>query len=419
MHFYEVEQYDVNNPTFKDLGTANTDYTESAATRGDIPLVTVDKDPASIFYFPAASSPSRMLTQGLEVVGNKMTATANDGTEFTITDIGGAIVILHSGSPANYLSYDQSSAKYDIKYGNAVPARTARWCMKPVQKRDDGADNGEMALKVTTNNGGDEYYYTTFYAPFDVLLTSENDVAYIVPTDQWNYENIHPKKIGEYNTKANNCPEAYRGNNQFIPAGTPVIIRTKNTGGEVTMALPTTSPSSAVSCVFSGQYLEQMLTQSSSEYVFVLGRSYTHSDEFNYNGATGVVTPAGLEFDQGVGFYKNASNNRESNATKTMWTRNNKYVYGNKIYYRAAISSPSPALAVTRSIEFVPVIFDDGEQPGEEELQPDGSVQVVGDGCIYDLMGRKVATKEQVEDGTWRERLAPGIYIINGKKFKK
>ena len=165
MHFYEVEQYDVNNPTFKDLGTAGTDYTESAATRGDIPLVTVDKDPASIFYFAgaaAANPSSTMQTQGLYVKENKMTATAGNATSFNITDIGGAIVILHNGSPANYLSYDQSSAKYDIKYGSAVPARTARWCMKPVQKKDDGADNGEMALKVTTNNGGDEYYYTTF-----------------------------------------------------------------------------------------------------------------------------------------------------------------------------------------------------------------------------------------------------------------
>lgn len=420
MHFYEVEQYDVNNPTFKDLGTAGTDYTESAATRGDIPLVTVDKDPASIFYFAgaaAANPSSTMQTQGLYVKENKMTATAGNATSFNITDIGGAIVILHNGSPANYLSYDQSSAKYDIKYGSAVPARTARWCMKPVQKRDDGADNGEMALKVTTNNGGDEYYYTTFYAPFDVLLTSENDVAYIVPTDQWNYENIHPKKIGEYNTEANYCPEAYRGNNQFIPARTPVIIRTKNTGGEVTMALPTTSPSSAVSCVFSGQYLEQMLTQSSSEYVFVLGRSYTHSDDFTYDEGSGVVTPAGLEFDKGVGFYKNASNNRESSATKTMWTRNNKYVYANKIYYRGAIPAPSPAPAQNQAPEFVPVIFDDEE--GSEELNPDGSREIVGDGCVYDLMGRKVATREQVEDGSWKQRVATGIYIINGKKIRR
>ena len=171
---------------------------------------------------------------------------------------------------------------------------------------------------------------------------------------------IHPKKIGEYNTEANSCPEAYRGNNQFIPAGTPVIIRTKNTGGEVTMALPTATPSSAISCVFSGQYLEQMLAQSSSDYVFVLGRSYTHSGDFSYNGETGVVTPVGLEFDKGVGFYKNANTNRESNATKTMWTRNNKYVYGNKIYYRGAVGGGGGARGMTRSsVEFVPLIFDD------------------------------------------------------------
>jgi hypothetical protein len=70
------------------------------------------------------------------------------------------------------------------------------------------------------------------------------------------------------------------------------------------------------------------------------------------------------------------------------------------------------------SPEFVQVIFDDGEQPEDEELQPDGSWMSEGDGCIYDLLGRKVATKEQVTDGKWRERLSPGIYILNGRKFK-
>ncbi len=58
MHFYEVEEYDVNNPTFRDLGTANTDYTETPATRGDIPLVTVAHDPASVFYFYEGSAAS-------------------------------------------------------------------------------------------------------------------------------------------------------------------------------------------------------------------------------------------------------------------------------------------------------------------------------------------------------------------------
>ena len=418
LHFYEVEKYDVNNPTFRDLGTANTDYTESNATRGDIPLVTVDKDPASIFYFAgaaAASPSSTMQTQGLYVKNNKMTATPGDATSFTIIDIGAGIVALQNGE--NFLKYAQNTKKYDLKFDNtASTIESTRWCMKPVQKSTT-AGNGEMALKVTTNNGGDEHYYTTFYAPFDVLLTSTNDVAYIVPTGQWNYEMIHPKKIGEYNTEANSCPEAYRGNNQFIPAGTPVIIRTKNTGGEVTMALPTATPSSAISCVFSGQYLEQMLAQSSSDYVFVLGRSYTHSGDFSYNGETGVVTPVGLEFDKGVGFYKNANTNRESNATKTMWTRNNKYVYGNKIYYRGAVGGGGGARGMTRSgVEFVPLIFDDLYEDNQNgDITP--SQTIVGDGCVYDMQGRRVANAEQVLDGTWKQRVSPGIYIINGKKL--
>ena len=114
----------------------------------------------------------------------------------------------------------------------------------------------------------------------------------------------------------------------------------------------------------------------------------------------------------------NATPNKELGANNGAWTPNNRYVLHNKIYYRSSESSGASAPAIDNAPDFVPVIFGD-EEPGEEELQPDGSVQVVGDGCIYDLLGRKVATREQVEDGTWRERLAPGIYILNGKKFKK
>jgi hypothetical protein len=279
--------------------------------------------------------------------------------------------------------------------------------MQPVQKSTT-AGNGEMALKVNTNNGGDEYYYTTFYAPFDVKLTSENDVAYIIPTGKWSNTILYPKEIGASNTGT------YENNNQFIPAGTPVIIRTKNTSGEVTMALPTATPTTSIPTALNGQYLEQMLPQNEDELVFVLGRSYTHSEDFTYNGGTGVVTPAGLEFDQGVGFYRNANNNRESSATKTMWTRNNKYVYGNKVYYRGEAEA-SPARAATRGLEFVPVIFGDEEEEKLPGIQDENDYR--GDGCVYDLMGRKVATRQQVIDGTWRNHLTSGIYIINGKKI--
>jgi hypothetical protein len=98
-----------------------------------------------------------------------------------------------------------------------------------------------------------------------------------------------------------------------------------------------------------------------------------------------------------------------------LWTRNNRYVLHNKIYYREGAASGASA-PQRRGPEFVPVIFGDEEQ---QEMNPNGTMEMVGDGCIYDLMGRKVATREQVEDGSWRQRVATGIYILNGKKFQK
>ena len=437
LHFYEVDEYDMKNPTFRDLGVANTDYTETHATRGDIPLVTVKNDPASIFRFIGESTTGvKLSTQGLYVVGNttshaaEMTETVGSATSFDIVDIGAGIVALQQHGGENFLKYAQTNPKYDLKFDNtASTVESARWCMQPVQKGTTAGD-GEMALKATTNNGGDENYYTTFYAPFDVLLTNEKDEAFILPTGGWptitlpeTKAVIHPKKIGQYNTKANGCPEEYQGNNQFIPAGTPVIIRTKNTSGEVTMVLPTAEPSSSIATALSGEYLEQMLTQNSNDLVFVLGRSYTHSDQFSYERATGVVTPAGLDPDKGVGFYRNANTNRESSATKTMWTRNNKYVYANKVYYYYSSFAFPPArqndLYDEESPMFIPVIFDFEEEEGKE-LEPDGSkVEIVGDGCMYDLLGRKVATREQVEDGSWRYRVASGVYIVKGKKIRR
>ena len=69
---------------------------------------------------------------------------------------------------------------------------------------------------------------------------------------------------------------------------------------------------------------------------------------------------------------------------------------------------------------YVPVNFGEEEnvnqpdepQPGMEEDKKD----VISDGCVYDIMGRKVATEQETKDGTWRYRLSPGVYIINGRK---
>ena len=141
--------------------------------------------------------------------------------------------------------------------------------------------------------------------------------------------------------------------------------------------------------------------------------SFTEDASFASNGE---LAAAGNVPGTGVGFYKNANPNKEKSEFANSWDLNNKYVYGNKIFYRAG-SSGSSAPAMTRGVEFVPVIFDvcGDEQNGEEN----GLQQVKGDNRIYDLQGRCVANEQQVQDGSWRTLLAPGIYIINGMKFKK
>ena len=426
MHFYEQTEYNIDEPVFGDLGVAGTDFTETNATRGEVPITTVDEDPASIFQFTGTATAAKMSTQGLYVVGSKrnategdakMTATEGSATSFNIVDIGGAIVALSNGT--DYLCYNQTGKKYDLKYGNYFEKESARWCMQPVQKGTT-AGLGEMGLRVRTHDDGNAIRYATFYAPFDVLLTNATtDMAYIVPEGKLDDEldadtqyAIHPKKMGEVNT------DTYAGNNLFIPAGTAAIIRTKATSGYVTLALPTTTPSSSVSCVFTGQYLEQMLTHG-SDYVFVFGRpssgTFTEDASFSTNGLITVSAPAS---DRGVGFYKNANLNRESSKDAAAWTRNNKYVYGNKIYYRAAVSSGGGGSALDLAFEesdYIPVIFDEDEL----ELQEDGNGYgaTFGDGRIYDLQGRCIATKQEVLDGSWINTVAPGIYILNGKKI--
>lgn len=152
--------------------------------------------------------------------------------------------------------------------------------------------------------------------------------------------------------------------------------------------------------------------------VYTLGLPFSSDvrKDGDYSNTGDIVAPLPELGTSGLGFYINATANKEHNASKARWDKNNRYVLHNKIYYRSG-SSGSSARQMNQTPEFVPVIFDDDEQPEEEELQPDGSWMSGGDGCIYDLQGRKVATKEQVTDGKWRERLSQGIYILNGRKF--
>ena len=406
MHFYSRKGV---STTFEGDGGLGTGFTETPATRGPIPIPATEYDPSSIFYFSGAagaSPSSTMQTQGLYVNGNKMQVSSTGATSFKIIDIGGGVVALHNDNdtPADasddkYLCYKQEGNIYDLKYDLYPSMESARWCMEPASKQ---------GLMVETHSGGDGYFYTTFCAPYDVAITDAATNAYICTA--WNTDILYPTKVPASSPYAEG---------KFVPAGSPVIIRTTDNTGKIQLSLPSTSPTSALSsCVFTGKYLEQLLATeiTTSDNVYAFGLPITgYGIIDNVSGSTnGNITDV-LNKDQaatGVGFYLNATPNKELSEETGLWTPNNRYVLHNKIYYRA---TPSPA----RDIEFVPVIFDD-EDEEHEELQPDGSRQVMaGDNRIYDLQGRCVATEQEVQDGTWHDRLAPGIYILNGRKFSK
>ena len=410
MHFYSREG---RNTTFAGEDGLRSGFTETNATRGDIPVPATESDPSTIFYINGNTtanptiSTATMSTQGLNVLGNKMTTGA--GTTFTLIDIGAAVfLVVDKLDPAtrNYLNFDQTSAIYDLKFNTDPPTDDAKWCLQPVQKTAE-AGNGEMPLMLATNQGGDGYYYATFYAPYDVLLPDDGGGktynAYVCKT--WHNEGVNPALVpatGLY------------GEGKLIPVATPVIIRTNDESESLTLTLPSDAPSSALSCALTGSYMEQLLEVDATRDVYTLGLPMVSevSKAGDYVTSGNIVAPLPEFASTGVGFYINATRNKEADPLEALWHRNNLYVLHNKIYYRAS-GSPSPAPGRNGSV-YVPVLFDE-EQPDEE--QPDNRQTVAGDGCVYDLLGRKVATKEDVQSGMWLQRLAPGIYIVEGKKI--
>lgn len=408
MHFYSREG---RNTTFAGEDGLSSGFTETNATRGDIPVPATESDPSTIFYLAGNTtanptiSTATMSTQGLNVLGNKMTTAT--GTTFTLIDIGAAVfLVVDKLDPAtrNYLNFNQTSAIYDLKFQTDPPTDDAKWCLQPVQKTAE-AGNGEMPLMLATNHGGDGYYYATFYAPYDVLLPDDGGGktynAYVCKT--WHNEGVNPAlvpAIGLY------------GEGKLIPAATPVIIRTNDESESVTLTLPTDAPSASLSCALTGSYLEQLLGVDATRDVYTLGLPMVSdvSKAGDYVTSGNIDAPLPEFANTGVGFYINATRNKEADPQEALWRRNNRYVLHNKIYYRAPVS-PSPAPGRNGNV-YVPVLFDE-----EDEDQPDNRQMVAGDGCVYDLLGRKVATKEEVQSGTWIHRLAPGIYIADGKKI--
>lgn len=407
MHFYS--KIGVNGTFNGEDYPLKTGFTVSNATRGDIPVPATEEDPSTIFRVVGGDAIANRTisnvtfsTQGLNVIGNKMGTGA--ATTYRMIDIGGGVVVLIEPTTSNYLNFTQTGNIYDLKYSAANSERLddVKWCVEP-------ADN--QGLKVTMNDGGDDHYYATFYAPFDVLLPDDDGDkkydAYIC--NEWSNTIVYPKKVPAVG-------ETY-DEGKFVPAGSAVIFRSTDDSGSMTLSLPNSTPSSSLSSsVFSGEYLERMLAPDASHYVFTFGLPFTSS--VSINDADGSITsPAPVKATEGVGFYINATSNKEHDPMKSSWVRNNRYVLHNKIYYRETGGGGGGARQNTRGVEFVPVVFDDDEDSPELFGIKEENRRVY-DNRVYDLQGRCVATEEQVKDGTWRQNLRPGIYIINGRKIR-
>jgi len=410
MHFYSKEGASTD---FETLGTG---FTVTNATRGEIPIAPTENDPSTIFYIVNGAeiiNPTihnvTMSTQGLNVIGNKMGSGA--ATALKVMDIGGGIVLIHDGAEVgtrNYLNYDQGDgSNYDLKFDHDFQINDVKWCLQPVQKTAEKGDN-EMPLIITTNQGGDGYYYATLYLPYDVLLPADGGGhtynAYVCT--KWYDTGVHPAPVPAVSPYAEG---------KLVPAKTPVIIRTNDESGSMTLTLPNTTTSPMLSCVFTGSYLEQLLALDATHDVYTLGLPFISSVEKtgDYSTTGNITSPLPEKANSGVGFYINATPNKEANPLQSLWTRNNRYVLHNKIYYRGT-SSPGARQNDGR-LEFIPVFFGD-----EEETQPEANeASMTGDGCAYDLMGRKVATREEVLDGSWWRRMPSGIYIVNGRKLRK
>lgn len=458
MHFYEKKGV---NTTFENLGGG---FTSSNATRGEIPIPAVEYDPASIFYFPGTYDNTTMCTQGLYVKGAVgrteddgsnagtieasgvrtkayMTETPGEATPLWIMDIGGAVMLIHDRSIPRYrkyLSYHQNDGAniYDLKLTHNTHTDHAKWCLQPVNN---------LGLHIATHSGGDEgtygtsYNYCSFYAPFDILLPADVQKtgedyqrtyqAFILDdvNSAWNpsTDDLHPKAIGSYNAGT------YAGNNKFVPAGTPVLLAMWDQDDFVKVTIPTNTPSapltsgitnpfSSGTCnnLLTGSNLEQLLSIANTERIFTFGMQLEASS-ISLNASTGEVTAVlPTPANAGIGFYLNANPNKELGSSRGSWTRNNRYVYSNKVYYRAA-GFPSSAREHTRGVQFVPVVFGFDDNDESDPEQNGVTEQRMGDGCVYDLLGRKVATEQQAKDGTWRQYVAPGIYIVHGKKVKR
>lgn len=349
-------------------------------------------DPSTIFYFKGfndVNGACKISTQGLYLDGNKLYKAEPASNNCYYEDIGGCLVQLRTdddndGTP-RYMSYRQNFMNTEQDNDRSVNMMYcfqsngySRFYLQPIGTEEDNLE----PLQLKTNNGGDGYYYSSLYVPYDVMLPEGAEAFaglrdHTVNGKSW----ITCYTIDHF--------YAFKGDEslkrRFVPAGTPVLVRTKSTGPCDIMlnpqspqnpSKPSTDDASTIAGrnIFKGTYLAR---------VYASG-----DDEYNANGTVYVFGMG--DVSSKVGFFRNK--NKLDDGVVNNW-----YLKNNKMYYLDTSEGSSGAKSFALE-------FDEGELP-TGIVRNEGDVDAPTDNRVYDLSGRRV------------EHPAKGVYIRNGRKI--
>lgn len=484
-------------PTAKKAALENRDIFDHQAMRGNIEILPVEYDPSSIFYLNPVTNDRfdriSISTQGLELQarpgGSQLTPGTIDpacghtmlgqtselktgySNRFRLDDVGGTAITLRTFNTevgiwddlveqnikTNYLCID-SLHRYRVtihtdnemkeigdhtdEHGiNGV--QDTKWLLQPVGM--PGAEwpyQAPMPLRLEVQKGGktasgtdDDNYYGSLYTPFDTRLNSTVDVAFTVLGEP----NVTDKtlRMGSVSTINN------MGNPQFVPASWPVVVRTAHpktgfTGRKyVELYLPNSKPTviadNGINANLRGQYLEQQLTDGTTDgSVMVFGLPFKNHNVAHDDASHHDYDRTDSEYGR-VGFYKNDNWWRDylegditsgqpttndgnahsaflaTDANATDNQRNNLYVYHNKVYYVYTGSSPAP--------QVLNVVFGDDNEEEDQNIQDEVKKNVPWPCDVYDLQGRKVASDETPQTLLKNHpTLLKGVYIFGGRK---
>lgn len=357
-------------------------------------------DPASIFWFEGTTDngyPRYFIkTQGLSLdhTGlNPIDAETNYKCRYE--NLGAAITQIKVASltgdmPHNYISVSTTSteATTDQCFDEQNKVYKTRLYLQKVGEANDNELPFKMKMNELFVNYPDLHKsYASFYVPFDVQIPDDCDVVPFYGVLDMDYpsagegQDRHTLRCQTLDYINEDYGE------KFIPANTPVIMRSESATTEFTFSLPNDAPTSdealAAANKIEGIFLSKVITDADL---------YTFGREKIYSGYTGTVYED--KYTGRVGFF------RRSNV--------NKALIANRVFYHSPFYNPQDQSS--DSFVFTFNLWTD-EDHGDDVTNIRFETKLNKEDSVYDLQGRKIPT-DQLING----QLPKGIYIINGKK---